>query len=359
MAEPGCGHAHGAAAVFEAAHYGVLENELVLADLLAEARRAGFEQFDVKPYPDVDNLTLPAEAHLRLLAGDHRVYPLHHVVASMRELHVVAMLKAGPRRDSRNPGTLKARIDSGPVTGVAGHAGKEVSVALNLTNMGDTLWLAAEDHIGGGYVSLGGHLHDSAGRPLRVGHFTQRLPSDVPPGGTVAVLATFGLPEAVGRFVLRLDMVDDRIAWLSQVGSPTTDLEMAVAWSDSRDPHRFEARIEPAGAFPPEAGNDAFDLQLRLTNVGDTTWLHTPADERGTVQVGLHRLRPDGAIAERDYFRAPLPCTVRPGESVEVCASVPLRPGAGRTFAVDLVAEHICWFAHHGSRPLTFVLGPD
>jgi len=195
-------------------------------------------------------------------------------------------------------------------------------VPLNLTNMGDTLWLAAEDHVGGGYVSLGGHLHDAAGRPLHVGHFTQRLPSDVPPGGAVAVVATFGLPEAAGRFVLRLDMVDDRIAWFSQVGSPTTDLEMAVVWSDSRDPHRFEARIEPVGTFPPPAGNDAFALHLRLTNVGDTTWLNAPVDERGTVRVGLQCLRPD----------------------------------AGRSFAVDLVAEQICWFAHHGSRPLTFVL---
>jgi hypothetical protein len=41
---------------------------------------------------------------------------------------------------------------------------------------------------------------------------------------------------------------------------------------------------------------------------------------------------------------------------VEVRATVPLWPEAGHLFAIDLVAEHICWFSHHGSRGLTIEL---
>ncbi len=356
LAEPGAGHAHSDAALFEMARFGVLENELVLEDLLADARRAGFDRFEVKPYPDVDNLTLPAEAHLRLLGGDHSVYPLDQVIAGLRELHLVAMLKAGSSRDSRNPGTLKARIDLGSVTRVEGDAGKEVTVQVRITNTGDTLWLAAEDSVLGGYVCLGGHLHDRSGVLMRANHFTERLPNDVPPGATVSVDARIGLPEASGHFRLRLDMVDDRVAWFSQVGSPTVDLELVVDWSDSRDPHRFEARIEAAEPLPPRAVNGAFSLKLRVTNAGDTRWLHGASDDRGTVRVGVQALHPDGTIADRDYFRAPLPCAVSPGETVEVSATVPLRSGVGRSFAIDLVAEHICWFDQHGSRPLTFTL---
>jgi SAM-dependent methyltransferase len=357
MAEPGAGHAAREAALFESTHYGVLENELVLEDLLTVARRAGFEEFELKPYPDVDNLVLPAEAHLGLLAGDHSLYPMDHVVASMRELHVVAMLKPGARRDSRNPGTLEARIDTLGVARVQGHAGKEVSIPIRIVNLGDTLWLAEQDHVGGGYVSLGGHLQDGNGAALAVGHFTQRLPRDVAPGETVEMLATFGLPEVAGRFTIRLDLVDDRVAWFSQVGSPTTDLELQVVWSDSSDPHRFEARIEPTGPFPPTARDAGFSLHLRITNTGDTRWVDGPPGRRGTVCVGVQRVRPDGEIVERDYFRIPLPCAVTPGESVEIRATVPLRPGAGRHFAIDLVAEHICWFFHHGSRCLSFEVG--
>lgn len=356
MVEPGAGHAHSAPSLYEGEHYGVLENELVLEQLIADARAAGFDDFEIKPYPEVDNLTLTAPAHLQLLAGDHSLYPLHHVVASMRELHVVAMLKGRPRRDSRKPGALRAAIRAGVAGAVEGHAGKEASVPVTIENTGDTLWLATEDRLAGGYVCLGGHLHDAAGRSLRIGHFTQRLPRDVAPGESVAVEATFALPESAGSYVLRLDMVDERVAWFSQLGSPTTDLVLTVTWSDSLDPHRFEARIEPLGPFPPPADGDAFSLRLRITNAGDTTWLSGPGDRRGTVQVGVQRLSADGAVDELDYFRAPLPRLVAPGESTEVSLTVPLRPGAGRSFAVDLVAEQICWFARHGSRPLSFEL---
>jgi hypothetical protein len=228
-------------------------------------------------------------------------------------------------------------------------------VRVEVTNTGDTLWLASPDERGG-YVCLGGHLHDGAGRPLRVEWFRQRLPRDVAPGQTVTLDARFGLPETAGDYLVRLDLVDDRIIWFSQAGSPTHDLRLGVSWSDSLDPHRFEARIEPLGTFPPEAGTETFPLHLRLTNVGDTTWLNGPGDRKGTVQVGVLNLGDEGAIHDRDYFRAPLPCAVKPGESIEILTTVPLGPGAGHYFAVDLVAEQVCWFTTHGSKPLLFVL---
>jgi SAM-dependent methyltransferase len=355
MAEPGAGHADSASAVFESGHYGVLENELVLEQLLADARTVGFDDVEVKPYPEVDTLTLSAPAHLQLLAGDHSLYPLHQVVASMRELHVVAMLKGRALRDSRKPGTLRAAIRTGGGA-VDGHAGKEARIPVTVENTGDTLWLAVEDLVVGGYVCLGGHLHDAVGCAPRIGHFTQRLPRDVAPGETVEMEATVPLPEAAGSYVLRLDMVDARVTWFSQVGSPTCDLKLRIGWADSTDPHRFGARIEPLGPFPPRAAGDAFSLRLRLANVGDTKWVGGPEERRGTVRVGVQRLSADGAVEELDYFRAPLSGTVGPGESTEVSLTVPLRPGGGRSFAVDLVAEQICWFSHHGSKPLLFEL---
>ena len=188
------------------------------------------------------------------------------------------------------------------------------------------------------------------------GYFTSRLPHDVRPGEAALVEARFGLPEQAGRFLLRLDLLADQVAWFSQRGSPTTDLEMSVDWSDSRDPHRFEARIEPVGPFPPRAEGSAFVLPLRLTNAGDTVWLAGPSAEAGTVRVGVQRLAANGAVSERDYFRLPLPSRVVPGETIEIRGVVPLPAEGDRRFAVDLVAEGICWFAHHGSKPLVFAV---
>jgi hypothetical protein len=150
---------------------------------------------------------------------------------------------------------------------------------------------------------------------------------------------------------LRLDLVADRIAWFSQEGSTTTDVEVAVEWPDSRDPHHLEARIESLASPTPEGG--LLPLRLRLANVGDTTWAADPPGGKGTVTVGVQRLTEDGAVAELDYFRIPLPRWVEPGESVEVFGWVPLPPGPeAARFAVDLVAEQVCWFARHGSKPL-------
>jgi SAM-dependent methyltransferase len=358
MAEPGEGHSHADASAFDASQYGVLENELVLADLLELARATGFSDVQVKPYPDVPVLTLSGEAHLRLLAGDHSLFPMHLAVANLRQFHVLVFLKGRSQRDSRNPGLLRARITTPEGMRLEGRAGTLATLRARVENTGDTTWLSGESRETGGYVSLGGHLFDAEGQPLRIGYFTARLPRDIAPGEAVEVEAAFGLPERSGRFTLRLDLVADRIAWFSQEGSPTKDVEVTVEWSDSRDPHRLEARIESLVPAPltPEGG--ALPLRLRLANVGDTTWAADPPEGKGTVKVGVQRLTEDGAVAERDYFRIPLPRWVEPGESVEVSGRVPLPPGpASARFAVDLVAEQICWFAAHGSKPLLVRVG--
>jgi SAM-dependent methyltransferase len=355
LAEPGEGHSHADASEFDARTFGVLENDLVLDDLLERVRRAGFSDVQVKPYPDAPILLLSAAAHLRLLAGDHSLFPMNHMIDSLKQFHLLILFKGQPTRDSRNPNVLRAKISVPEGTRLAGGAGTLAGFTMQVENTGDTTWLAAEDRLTGGYVGLGGHLLDAAGRTIRIGFLTERLPRDVAPGESVEVRSSFGLPGQAGRFVLRLDLVADGIAWFSQKGSPTTDVPLDVAWSESRDPHRLAARIEPSGSLPPRADAQVFRLQLRLTNTGDTIWLAEPAQARGTVSVGVQLVDETGAPVDRDYLRIPLPGDVAPGEAVEIDAVVPRPPDHGR-FAVDLVAEQICWFVSHGSQPLVFTL---
>ena len=356
LAEPGEGHAHADASEFDARNFGVLENDLVLADLIERVRRAGFSDVQVKPYPDVPILLLSGAAHLRLLAGDHSLFPMNHMIDSLKQFHLLILLKGQPTRDSRNPGVLRAKITVPEGTRLAGGAGTLAGFTMQVENTGDTTWLAAEDRVTGGYVGVGGHLVDASGRTLRIGFLTERLPRDVAPGETVEVRASFGLPGQAGRFLLRLDLVADGIAWFSQKGSPTTDVEMDVAWSKSRDPHRFEARIEPLGELPPRAEARFFRLRLRVTNAGDTIWLAEPPKARGTVSIGVQLVDATGAATDRDYLRVPLPRDVTPGEAVEIDALVPRPAGRPDRYAIDLVAEEICWFVSHGSQPLVLSL---
>ncbi len=356
MAEPGEGHARAEASAFDAGNYGVLENDLVLAELFERVRDAGFSDVQVKPYPDVPILLLDGKAHLRLLAGDHSQFPINEMVDSLRQFHVLLFSKGAPTRDSRNPGALRGRITVAGSARIAGRAGMLARLSMTVENTGDTTWLSTEDRLTGGYVTLGAHLYDAAGNLIRLGFLTERLPRDLAPGERVLVEKGFALPERAGRFLLRLDLVDEGIAWFSQKGSPTTDVELELEWSDSRDPRRFEARIEPLGAFPPTSGPDGCLLRLRVTNAGDTVWLAGPAAARGTVAVGVQLLDATGAPEDVDYLRIPLPRDVTPGEAVEIDSLVPRPAGRACRFAVDLVAEQVCWFVSHGSKPLVFSL---
>jgi SAM-dependent methyltransferase len=352
LAEPGEGHAEAEHSRFEASHFGVLENDLDLADLFVRARRAGFDRFLTKPYPDAPAITLSGDDCLRLMNGDHSVFPMPRLEASLREFYLVALLKGPPRVDSRNPGSLRAKIQPAEGARLSGSAGQVVRLPMRVENVGDTLWLAALDPVGG-YVSLGGHLLDEQRRPVKRCFFAHALPKDVAPGEAVEFEALVDLPEALGRHVLRLDLFDERVAWFEQCGSPTVDVDVLVeGWPDSRAPHRLGARLELLAPLSPERLRPAtaVSVRLRATNTGDTRWLTGSPEERGAVSLGVQLQDGAGGMLARDHCRVPLPRPVDPGETVEIDATVPGPPGSGRFRLVfDLVAEQICWFEHHGS----------
>jgi SAM-dependent methyltransferase len=354
LAEPGEGHASTGHSRFDAETYGVLENDLHLDELLARARTAGFDGALAKPYPDPRAITLDADAYLRLIEGDHSVYPMHILEEHLRVSHVVILLKGAPRKDSRNPGALRARIT--PLNGapVDGAAGKVAELEVRVENLGDTTWLATLDPVGG-YVNLGGHLLDADGRSLQRGFFAQALPHDVAPGERVEFVARFHLPERLGRYRLSLDLVDEKVAWFEQCGSEVAECELLVSgWPDSRSPHRLQARIEVTAGRPtaPVAPGAPLPLRLRVANTGDTRWVTDPAVAQGLVRVGVQVLAADGSLLQRDYFRAPLPGPLDPGGLVELELAVPAPAETGRfVLALDMVAELVCWFQQHGSEP--------
>jgi SAM-dependent methyltransferase len=357
LAEPGEGHSHASHSEFESAHFGVLESDLDPEELFAQARAVGFDEVLTKPYPEPGLVTLRAEDHLRLIGGDHSVFPIHELGPNLRLFQLVLLLKGEPRLDSRNPHELRASITLRGEARASGKAAEIVTVPVRVENQGDTLWLADEG-LGGGYVSLGGHLLDEEGRLLKGNFFAYPLPRDVAPGETVEFDAHLHLPERLGRFRLVLDLVDEKVAWFEQCGSETTDFELVVQdWPDSRAPHRPAVRIDlpsppPSAPVPPGA---ALALRVRLTNTGDTIWLDGPVGTRGAVFLGAQLRTPDGAVLSRDHCRVPLPRPVSPGEQLELDASVPAPSESGRfQMTLDLVAEQVCWFEQHGSVPVAF-----
>jgi SAM-dependent methyltransferase len=132
---------------------------------------------------------------------------------------------------SRHPRTLRARL---AVTGVPAQAARGDTIALDVQaeNSGDTVWLSAPDGQGG-EVTAGFKLVDGAGVIVSDSLGRTPLPRDIAPGEQVELRCAVTLPAdlAAGLYVLRADMVHERIAWFEHYGSPVVEHRIAV---DSR-----------------------------------------------------------------------------------------------------------------------------
>jgi uncharacterized protein (DUF3820 family) len=254
--------------------------------------------------------------------------------------------------DSRNPRTLKAEITLlEPERLRTATAGQHLSLRARARNTGDSIWRHKIVGVGG-YVMLGAHLYGEAGQPVTPNLSRAALPRDVAPGETVELDLDVPVPERRGRFVLRLDMVSEWLAWFAQVGSPTPEYPLVVeGYADSRAPHRLRAHIERLTQGPLRSGpGAALAVPLRVTNTGDTVWREAPAGAPGTVALGGHLQDTAGASVSYDFFRAPLWRGLGPDESAEGTCTFAAPPVPGRyRLEIDLVAEGVCWFAHHGS----------
>lgn len=364
FAEPGEGHTHQDQSVYETERCGVLENELLLPDLYARARRLGFTEMLVKPYPDPSALTLRGESYFRFMDGADEALPLGDLRASLRGFYVFVLTRGETRHDSRNPRKLRAEIGVlSPAGEIRGRAGESVPVRFRVRNTGDTAWLHDVD-LKGGYVMLGGHLHQEDRTLVTRGHLRAPLPRDVAPGDAVEVEGRLRLPPRQGRFVIRLDMVDEWVCWFEQKGSPVVERAVVVeGFVDTRTPDVLSARLALAAPPPPPClPGSPLALRLDVENTGNTTWLATG---EARVALGAHLVDDAGVVVTQDLLRVALPRDVAPGDRVELTAAfraAPL-PGAHRV-RFDLVLEGRYWFEHLGGAvcevPLTVVEGvPD
>jgi SAM-dependent methyltransferase/glycosyltransferase involved in cell wall biosynthesis len=128
---------------------------------------------------------------------------------------------------------------------------------------------------------------------------------------------------------------------------------------DSRRPGLLRANIALASGGS-DRGRDrlapgqALNIELEITNAGDTLWLAGRESRTGTVMPGV-RIRDDaGTLVSEFHGEPPLPRAVAPGESVrlKIDHSAPRRPGSYQ-LKFDLVDQHLCWFEDVGSEPLT------
>ncbi len=217
MSEPGAGHGTAGHSVRESATTGVLENELVLSDLAALAEACGFTAARLvvtSPYADHE---IPARELPAFMGGRGFARYWKTFCSALEQHHYLLLYKGPVEPTTRRPGRLSARIDvaRGPATVAQGEA---LMLTIEVTNTGDTLWLAGE---GEGWTRIGAHLYSATGPRQLIDFDWGRwpLPHDVPPGGRIQVAARLPVLPAPGDYSVILDLVVEGLAWFADRGS--------------------------------------------------------------------------------------------------------------------------------------------
>ena len=353
MGEPGEGHAHSDQGAYETEIHGVLENDLHLDDLMRIAASAGFHSPQLKPFPDPAALTFTLDQHVKFMGGDDGVFPIDRLRESLRHFMVLSLFKGTSVPDSRNPRTLRADIQA--VSLLPLQDGSGAMQRVRVTNTGDTRWLREPTPLGG-FVVLGAHLLNLKRETIGRGFVRVYLPRDIEPGETTELEIRLPKSSLTGECLIQLDMVDDRVAWFEQTGSPTLLLADRFELATSLAPGHLFANLsllspapdKPVGPVPPGA---PIEVTLHLHNSGDTRWIKGAASVRGHVCVGVVICNETGEVLVRDHERFELPADMNPVDRREVTFTchAPKEPGNYR-LRFDLVDEGINWFESYGVR---------
>ena len=149
---------------------------------------------------------------------------------------------------------------------------------------------------------------------------------------------------------LCVELVHHHYVLMYKGGSRTTTERPGKLSADLRIVH-------PRGAVT-LSRHERLRVDLRMTNVGDTCWLHRGVGESraGWTRVGVHLHEAGecvGKVIDFDWHRAELDGDVEPDRGIGVRLDLPAidRPGV-YDLRFDLVVEGLTWFGDRGgSRP--------
>lgn len=226
FAEPGLGHSETHTARAEAA-YGVLEGEVDPEQWRNAGLAAGFVELDLIVPPVPPNiLTLPMPRARWYLRGLPWIVPHDYIRAAMLSSPIGILRKSVYPSTSLHPHVLIAEI-SPVISSITASPGAPFSVSASVRNPTGTVWLKAGRR-GAGAVRLGARVR-RVDRPewLDAGSRAE-LPRDMLQGDECVLHLAGHAPEQEGEYRIRLDMVDEGIAWFEDQGSRPVEVRLDV-----------------------------------------------------------------------------------------------------------------------------------
>jgi SAM-dependent methyltransferase len=226
MAEPGVGHADNPH-TREEMESGVLEREIDIEQVHAAGLAAGFLGLEaVVPGLHPHALTLPIRRLRWYLRGLSWLLPANHVRLAILGAPIVLLWKGPHFISSLHPRDQSAEIE--PAAPSLSCSPREtVTIEADLHNTGATAWLREGRH-GRGYVRLGAHLLDASGGMVALDYARAALPADLPRHARARAAVRVQAPAVPGRYIVRLDMVNEGIGWFEEGGSRVVDVDLRV-----------------------------------------------------------------------------------------------------------------------------------
>jgi hypothetical protein len=107
-------------------------------------------------------------------------------------------------------------------------AGRLETIYVTIKNVSETTWPALGQADGKQKVVLGNHWLDETGRMIIQDDNRASLIYDLQPGQQIELPLTIRPPLTPGRYVVELDMVQERVAWFGSRGSKTLKINVLV-----------------------------------------------------------------------------------------------------------------------------------
>jgi ubiquinone/menaquinone biosynthesis C-methylase UbiE/glycosyltransferase involved in cell wall biosynthesis len=229
FSEPGSEHSKHPESDSMMREYGVLERDVVLAEISQLAKAVGFRRMILKPYVSPEHVELNYEEFLAFKEGRKVSSPYltsQEIADFMERFHPLFYLEKGGERlltsATASPELLQAHIVVKECPSRV-RQGESLKVVALCENTGQSLWLSKPRPLGG-YVTFGVKLLTSTGRLLDDSRGRQRLSEDVPLGGRIEVVSEVSLEGyKAGRYRVLFDMVNEQVHWFQHKGGAVVE----------------------------------------------------------------------------------------------------------------------------------------
>jgi SAM-dependent methyltransferase len=229
FSEPGPEHSKSPQSQYEMRTNRLIENDIDMVEIWADARAAGFTDLRVALFnPEPALLPLDQfEAHLS--GADTGEQYLAATRAELRHRRLFFLFKGESFAplDSRQREGLVAELKVEAIS-TSIKSGEPLLLNVTAKNSGAAVWRPSNARFGA--VRFGIHLFDVNGKLIDLDYFRQALPGgrEVMPGEVVEFSIEVPMPTR-GKHVLQCDLVSEGVCWFQHNGSATVTLTVEVS----------------------------------------------------------------------------------------------------------------------------------